>query len=195
MKLSHLFLGSALAVGCISSLVRADTVITFDDINTGFGVAPIPNGYDGLTWSADWEAWYSQGDVYYPPDSNPNVAYVTDNSTATIGFPTPTTVNGFWWAGWSYDDTVTAYDSSDNVIDSLTYTSYSPNTNSSEWVTLDWSGVSQLDFSSDGGQRYFIIDNLTIGGSVGSVPDTTPAVALLALGLGGMLVMRRRARV
>ena len=59
-----------LALG-LPAAAFAQTVLTFDDVNTGFGVVPIPAGYGGVSWAANMGLWgFPQPP--YDPQSPPN---------------------------------------------------------------------------------------------------------------------------
>ncbi|HEY3757359.1 MAG TPA: hypothetical protein VGL42_14505 [Opitutaceae bacterium] len=186
------------ALAFTAGSMHANTVLTFDDIDAADngGVIAMPTNYGGASWSSNWWVWDSPGNAYYPYASDPNAAYLNDQQTAAISFAAPVTFESAWISGFAEGQTITAFDASNNQIGTVTPVGSDASTFALT-VHENWANVSSLVFSSpnNGGQEYFILDNLTFSAAGQAVPDFASSAVLFVLGLAGLVAVRRRAVV
>jgi hypothetical protein len=173
-------------------------VITFDDISDPFEGTLISNGYAGLDWFNFYAAngataaagnngpGYANGVV-----SSPNIAF--NGAGANASFSSPTS-NNFsvssldLTAAFTNGLSVTISGLENGVVVDTLNQSF--NTSGPTLVTLDWSGINEVEFSSGGARGdQFVLDNLDISNT--PLPATLP---LFAGGLGfvGYLTRRRK---
>ncbi|WP_431100658.1 PEP-CTERM sorting domain-containing protein [Roseateles noduli] len=169
----------------IAAPFASATVVTFDDL-TDDGL--VPANYAGLDWSAS--SWFQYGGEqapYTPHSGDRRATLGFDGGTATsaIGFLTPSTFQGAWFAG--FDGVNVAIDlyfgGSLVASTSLLNLSDSPTFLGSGYAGL----VDRLVFRSND-PAFFVMDDLTFA----AVPE--PASGALALGglAVAALVIRRR---
>ncbi|HEY2051880.1 MAG TPA: PEPxxWA-CTERM sorting domain-containing protein [Caulobacteraceae bacterium] len=178
MLTTRLTLCAVLAATCVALGARpaVATSLTFDDLpNPGAKGAAIANGYGGLTWDnftyvnavaeqygGTGLAGYNYGDI-----SGSNVALNGGGAFAGISSATPFEFNsGYFTAAWNNGLQITLTGYLNGVqVDQTTFT---VSTRSPSLVTLDWSDVTSVTFSSSGGTNAgyrgfgeeFAVDNL-----------------------------------
>jgi MYXO-CTERM domain-containing protein len=170
----------------IAAPFASATVVTFDDL-TDDGL--VPANYAGLDWSAS--SWFQYGgdQAPYTPhsgDRRATLGFDGSSATSTIGFLTPSTFQGAWFAGFDgVNVAIDLYFGGALVAStSLLNLSDSPAFLGSGYAGL----VDHLVFRSND-PAFFVMDDLTFASAV-------PEPASGALALGGLavaaLVIRRR---
>lgn len=164
----------------------AATVVTFDDLGSD---GLVPADYAGLDWSASsWFQYAGEQAPYTPHSGDRRATQGFDGSSATsaIGFLSPSTFQGAWFAGFQgVDVAVDMYFGGSLVASTSTLgLSDTPAFLSSGYAGL----VDRLVFRSND-PAFFVMDDLTFAAAV-------PEPASGALALGGLavaaLVIRRR---
>ena len=178
------------------------TTLTFDNIPNVFAYgSPIPNGYGGLTWNNFYcldgadspNTGYDTGMV-----SSPCVAYNGFGDPASMS-GSPIALNSAYFTGvYNNGLNIQADGYSDgNIIDSADFL---VNAAGPTFMTFNWSGVDEVQFTSSGGTMQpggdesgtqFAMDNLTINAPVPE-PSTFLLLCVSAVGLLGCAWRRRR---
>nr|WP_297531366.1 PEP-CTERM sorting domain-containing protein [uncultured Roseateles sp.] len=170
----------------IAAPFASATVVTFDDL-TDDGV--VPAHYAGLDWSASSWFQYAGEQAPYTPhsgDRRATLGFDGSSATSTIGFLSPSTFQGAWFAGFDgVNVAIDLYFGGALVAStSLLNLSDSPAFLGSGYTGL----VDRLVFRSND-PAFFVMDDLTFASAV-------PEPASGALALGGLavaaLVIRRR---
>ncbi len=94
---------------------------TFDDLGAGISIG---NSYSGVTFSPGWTTWNSVGSPYYPPHSDPHVAYTHETSNE-ISFSTPVGNLSFYASCYNgYGDTYyySVYDGGGVLLEQISTT-------------------------------------------------------------------------
>jgi len=201
-----LLVGAVAALG-LATPGQAQT-INFDDLSPSGNLTQIPNGYAGLNWDnfivlntvtftgLHGINGYGNGTV-----SSPNVAYNNGGQPATISSATPFTLNsGYFTAAWNngLNLEVIAQSGSSVVTENYTLNPQNP-----DFVSFNLPDVTSVEFISSGGSSagyrgggtQFVLDNLTINGSLSAVPEPSQVLGgLLVAGLGGVMFLVRRLR-
>ena len=150
------------------------TIITFDDRPADISV-PIENGYAGLNWNDFYVI--NSGDL---PGTGYETGVVTQPNAAYNGWANPASFNsanlftltsGDFTAAW-YDERVTVNGVLNGVVEDTA--TFNINTQSPTLETFNWSGINEVDFTSNGGSQ-FVLDNLTLNG--GAAPQTLSGTA------------------
>ena len=189
-------LGFALA-GSLN-VAHAD-LITFDDpvaLPGTFGV--IPNGYAGLNWG---NFFYIEGALNNPSGynngtvSSPNVAFNSGNpATFSVGSGTFTLNNFDITAAWNNGLNVQVTGLLNGVLQDIT--TFTIDSTSPTFVTLNWSNINEVDFVSSGGTNagfagaadagnsftQFALDNVTLNAQGAPGP-------VAGAGLPGMMMV------
>jgi hypothetical protein len=175
-------------------------VITFDDITVPPGFdshVPILNGYHSFNWN-NFDAFYGPGtpNTGYAAGvvSPPNVGFNGAGQPASFSSPTQFTfTSAYFTAAWN-DGLNIAVQGLDGatVEDSTTFV---VSATVPALITFDWTGLTEVDFSSSGGTLHpgyngtgtqFVMDNL----KVNAVPEPSSAV-LVGIALALLLSSRR----
>jgi hypothetical protein len=178
--------------------------ITFDDLRGASG--QIRNGYAGLNWSnfyfvnphtLDNPEGYATGMV-----SSPNVAFNGSGAPAWFSAVSGTfTLGSLYLTALRHDglNVMIEGDNGSTLVDSQVVT---VGTTGPTFVTLNWSGLTEVKFSSSqggasGNGYQFVLDDLTVNaaGLLGApAPNPTPGAGLVCLGflaLGGFAARAR----
>lgn len=163
------------------------TVLNFDDINHPDGYTPIASNYGGLDWSGStWVAFNAPQDPFTAHSGDWRIAtdYGSDDAGSTIRFLTPTVFDGAWFAG--YEDvavTFLMYAGGQLVATSSTLGL----SGVSSFLSSGWNGAIDTLVVSSNAQAGYVMDDF----SFHTVPEPG-SIALLLLGLGLVVVTRRR---
>jgi hypothetical protein len=179
MPTNRLSLCAALAATCVAAGARPAlaTTVTFDDLpNPGAKGAAIANGYGGLTWDnfnyvnaaaekngGTGAAGYNYGDI-----SGDDVALNGGGALASIASGTAFEFNSaYFTAAWNNGLQITLTGYLHGVqVDQTTFT---VSAHTPTLITLNWSDVTSVTFSSSGGTNAgyrgfgeeFAMDNMT----------------------------------
>ena len=171
------------------SLTVDETVPTaaFDNLSDpGASGMPIPNGYGGLNWSNFYYlnsdavfqhygvSGYSNGTV-----TAPDVAYNGFGATASVSGTTFNFIGADLTAAWNNDLTITVSGYDNNVL--VDQETVVVNSTAPTFFNFDFNGITQLVFSSSGGNNagydgagtQFVLENFT--STAMSNPDITIA--------------------
>ncbi len=181
----------------LSTPARSQTVVTFDDLVDNGGGTPIPNGYQGLSWSnldvlnaiissnlAGYANGYNYGmvspsNVVYDPFGNPaevdsatNFNFLSAYLTGAWNSNLNIQVEGFNGTNLLYNQTVVASATNATLF------------------TFDYSDINRLYFDSSGGEpafggtprEQFVMDNFTFE----FIPEPS---SLLLTALGGVTLV------
>jgi hypothetical protein len=193
MRIGRLFLLSILVL-ISSSLAKADT-ITFEGLGDGTSVT---NQFSSILFSNAivLTAGASLNEFEFPPNSGANVVF-DNGGPVSITFGSPVSgVSGFFT--YVTQLTITAYDSSDNIIGTLTSAfndntalSGDPGSQFNEFLSFSVvSGISRITISGDPAGGSFTLDDLTFTQSASEVPE--PGSILLILTGGSVLLGFRK---
>jgi len=195
----------ALMVG--SGTTARATLVTFDDLTRND--SPIPNGYGGLNWN---NFYVLDGVNYSGNPSGYQNGVVSPNNVAYNGFGnpadalsvdsvTPFTFNSaYLTAAWrdGLQVTITGY----LLGVQEDQTTVTVNTSGPSLITLNWTGIDDLNFNSFGGVPHgysggngtqFAMDNFLYNAPVTAVPEpSTFVIGLGCLGFVGYALRRRR---
>ncbi len=178
-------LGAALVLlGVAGASEASATVVTFDNLP---GDELVPNGYGGIDWNGNWNA-YQDVQPPYNPESPPFRVF-TFSGTGDFTFPTPTVFDGAYFSGQSAATVqFTLFDGATLVGTSGVLAPSSTPT----FLASGYSGpVTRVDVNSPE-PDFYVMDNVTFGG-VGAAPE--PATwAMMLLGIGGVGATLRSAR-
>ncbi|ANH69915.1 PEP-CTERM sorting domain-containing protein [Mitsuaria sp. 7] len=163
------------------------TVVTFDDLGDD---GLVPANYAGLDWSAS--SWFQYGgeQAPYTPhsgDRRATLGFDGSSATSAIGFLTPSTFQGAWFAGFDGVNVgIDLYFAGSLVAStSLLTLSDSPAFLGSGYAGL----VDRLVFRSND-PAFFVMDDLTFA----AVPEpASGALALGGLAVAALVIRRRKA--
>ncbi|OPY84403.1 MAG: hypothetical protein A4E72_02261 [Syntrophus sp. PtaU1.Bin208] len=183
----------------LSGMARAFE-LDFDDLSNN--LTSVPDGYGGYHWSQfknldATDSKYKNSGYLASVVSLKNVIYNDKAQDASVSADTPFIFNGaYYTAAWKngLHVSVTGYRSNSVVgSDEFVVSAYAPT-----WHSPSWSGaVDMLTFHSYGGEgvtgyggfgNHFAMDNF----SVASAVPLPPSLFLLAPGLLGISIIRRR---
>ncbi|MFL9923411.1 PEP-CTERM sorting domain-containing protein [Herbaspirillum lusitanum] len=196
----------AALVFVIGSAANA-SVISFDDLSarTLFSSQGISNSYQGDVWSSSGNAstgWASattvnrvSGESLTPVSGSSYAWNWSGVQSLYISFAQLTDVTGAYFAnlGSSYSANAStiqlfAYDASNSLIASSSILNL---TNAFQYLESDFSGVSKLEIRANAVSKWFLVDSIVLNQNPAAVPEPG-TVALLGLGLLGLLAGRRR---
>jgi hypothetical protein len=180
-----------------TTLAKADTV-TFEGLSDGTAVT---NQLANLLFlhASVASAGFSLNEFEFPPHSGSNAVF-DNGGPMTISFLVPVTGVGGYFT-YTTQITITAFDSSNNVIGSLTSgfnnnlaLSGDPGSHPNEFLSFSMlPGIAQITISGAPGGGSFTLDDLTFNSSIGGVPEPS-TILLLLTGLGSLVGFRRRLR-
>lgn len=192
---------AAAALVCVSATAHAGVITYgFDDLADGTSVTA---RYAGLhfTQATVLQAGISLNETAFPPRSGPGVVF-DDGGAIDIRFDTlASSVYGYF----TYLDglTLSAYDSADNLLLSVTSTwrsnladgSGDAGSLANELLGIDFGvdSIARLVIrgAADGGS--FVLDDLTVGTAAVAIPEPA-TLPLVALGLAALLAHGRKRR-
>jgi hypothetical protein len=205
------FRGMLLVFACMAlpAAAQAQQTVNFDNLSSCGGGLVLPALYAGFSWS---NVYCLDGVNYQFPSgyvngvvSTNNVAYNGFGNSSSFSSANPFTFNsGYFTAAWRNGLQV-------NIIGRLNSaqifsTTLSLNISGPTFVTLNWAGIDEVDFSALGGSNpglrgdgtHFVMDDLLFN-DVQQVPvEVTPEPATLLLlgsglaGIGGFVRRRRQ---
>jgi hypothetical protein len=182
-KMKKLILIALLLMSMVNICNATTTVLNFDDLG-----GTLPTNYGGLTWDSSWKVWDSQGNTYYPPDSNPNVLY-THSQSATVSFGQDVTFLGSYVAAVNVNQQIYWEGLSGGVVK---YSSSPVLGGFTGFESLNWSGVDQVKYVTIGDPDYSVIDDFTYSTDTSAPVPEPGTMALLGLGMAGLAVYGKR---
>jgi hypothetical protein len=195
---SHLAILVAMVMLVAFSGLAQAAVLTFDDLSaTSLSLyeAPIPSGYGGFNWSGNFyylnatDAGYTNSGYVAGTISSPNVAFNDGAQDVTISSATSFTFNGaYFTSAWDKTLNIGIKGYSNAGLTLLYNTTVAANNTSPVYASLNWSGITELTFTSNGGDQ-FAIDNFTYNASAVPLPR---ALLLFGSGLAGLAIIRKR---
>ncbi len=194
MKKIAASIGFAFAVGGACTSASA-TVLTFDDINSGFGVVQLAQNYGGLNWDYNsnwnlgWQVW-NTNQFYYPAQTPPNVAFAHSTNIG-VSFLTDSVFDGAYFGGSAQARYDLYLDS--NLVHSSTFANMGTNGNPAAWVGSGYSGlVDRVQVVTNGGGADWVMDNFTYNSTAPIPEPETYAMMLAGLGMLGFMARRRK---
>ncbi len=176
------------ALVCSASVAHAAT-LTFDEF-AGNSYQSVPNGYGGLNYTNFFLLDTDSNGSFSPafPVSAPEVIYSTwsfDTGSFSSATSDPFTLNSFFITSIASSDSLTLT----GIGNGVNYSSTLALTSGLNFVTLDWTGLSEVDFSTT--DRGFAMDDVTINEPVAVTPEPS-SFALLGTGVLGLIGLARR---
>lgn len=194
-----LSLTTVLAALTLAPAVPAVT-LDFEDL-TGSGA--VPTSYAGIDWSSGWRH-YSTPDATYRPNSGSSRIYNQYGNLGVIRFSEDVTLDSLWIAGYGNNQFIEGYNNGVKLFESI----HMPTGNARFGLVLplNWSGVDEIRVQSSGwGYGYYVLDDLSFTQQAPPqnllaaripqpVPDAGASIALLGLGMGAVMAVRRGTR-
>jgi hypothetical protein len=186
---------------CLSffASVSFASVITFDDLS-GNPADTITDGYQDFNWGLIG----SVSNTEFPGSgfetgvvSGAKAAFNQYGVDASISLALNGTfdfIGAFFTAGWigDYFHELSFEGYLDGVLLYSTSSSFAITDTNASWIQLDWAGIDQLNiYSNLAGWDQWVMDDFTVDIHAVSVPESS-SLAMLLLGLVGLVVMRRR---
>lgn len=195
------FLITAIVTLGISSLSRAATIYTFEDLPDAYffssGNQNIGAFYSGITFGPDVTGlsvsrFGGYDDSGFPPHSGDVVIWDASDATIDISFDSPLDSFGIWYS--TFDPlTLQAFDSGNNLLGTAIG---EPNTDgttgTSSFLTLSDAGIQSVMLTSTPG--FFVLDDLAIVTGTNSVPEPA-SLTVLSLGLSLLWLTARRRKL
>ena len=173
----------ATVILAFASFAMASTTVCNFDTFTGSGT--VPDGYCGITWNSNWN-YYDGVQPPYNPSSGLERVY-DFVGTATLNFSGAQVFQGAYFSGYGFAAvTFNLYNGASLVWTSATLAPSGTPT----WLASGYSGaVTSVDVVSPS-PDFFVMDDVTYGGTSTPEPGT---LALLATGaFGAFGAVRRR---
>lgn len=183
---------------CLASTQAYSTTIHFDDLPVWTSPA---NNYGGVNWSG----FTTMDATVYPTSgyrnglvSSKNVAFVYRDGN--VWSPTTFTFNSVYLtSAWHEGASIVIKGS---LAGNTLYTrDLILNTTAPTLVSLDWTGIDKVQFSSrggtpntayNGGGEFLAFDNVTVNEATGGAVPEPGSLALLGLGAAAIVSLRRR---
>lgn len=208
---------AALAVACMAAGAAQAAVLTFEEAAVSGSLSPtltVPAGYGGLHWSAPGAEVYSvDGPLYFADDvplsgfavapvTGPKVAW-SDRATARIGLA-PGAISfdfagAFWTQGWSSLDfgfgaQFLSFEGRFGGATLFTSGAHEIRTTgplAGQYIALGWTGLDELLVHNSLPDWAWAMDDFTYALNLPPPAPVPAPPALLLLGSGLLLLMRR----
>jgi len=134
---------------------------------------------------------YGYNSSGYPPHSGHAVLFSISNPTIEFTFNSPIDTFSFWYTTY-YDFTISAYDSSNNLLNSDVLTNNYGTNSLYSWSTGS-STIKAITMAGTG--NYFTIDDFSAPIVTGQPTGATPepgTILLMGIGVAGAVIARRR---
>lgn len=168
--------------------------LNFDDLDGSTGDVSVPNGYGAIaTWtgfkvtSADF-AFNNSNPIPNDVISDPNAAFSAGGSIIN---DTPFTLTSLYLGSLNFNANDVTITGKDSVGDILYTNTFTVDHNAAVLETLNYSLVSEVDFSSTSN---FTVDNLTLAAQGVPEPSTYALMGLTLLAAAGFGAFRKFAR-
>ncbi len=182
---------------CFLSAQTFATVVNFDDLTNGV----IADGYAGFNWSNDVGSIGVVSETTHPGSgyangtvSHHNTAFNLDGvsgvSIAWAGAGSFNFSGAFFTSAWFDQEIAFEGYKQGNLV--YASDSYVLNTQSPEWINLDWSDIDSLYIYNTSWQ--WAMDDFTFTANQTDVPEPASLV-LLSLGMLALIIKRKNARV
>lgn len=193
MKLKYLLISVIALLICFGGVKSTGAlIIDFEDLTDS---TPVTNQYSGLgvdfSGATVLTAGISLNEFEFPPYSGTNVVF--DESGPIIATFSTLMLDVSGYFTYLMPVTITAYDSSNNIVDTITSSFFSnmalsgdSGSSPNEFLQVAYTGgISWIEIAGDPSGGSFTMDNF------GGTPVPEPAtILLLGSGLGGLMVWR-----